>query len=366
VPDYINWYLVELRLRLQPYFGQSKVEAIVSEVESHLCETSLELRKTPGMTQVQADLEAVRAFGEPQRVATSYLQESNPKFWGLKPLWVVLSSGLIALACWVFHWISLGGYFDNFGATWQNGLALVVGLSALSIFTAACRAGHRSYFKPLLGLGFGTPIGLVLLLSFWVVGSKDNQQGFSRFHLNRDIQVAHLSLKRLDRLEMYLQEGISAFSKSQAAKDLPLQFRDLSAASARLDLSSLMEYSHLYDGLQGPKPGFFIVPSNYVSAYVDGRIWGVYTEDQFSGAKRAWSERAIEALAQIGPQREGLKGLLASAKEAQSGRLFFFNSRVYSEAVVWAILFMPILLFLNSMAFRWGQRRPVWPARQTT
>jgi hypothetical protein len=364
MPDYINWYLVELRLRLQPHLSQNAVEGIVSEVESHLCETSLKLRETPGMTQLQADLEAVRAFGQPQLVATTYLQESNPKFLGLKPLWVVLVSGLAAIGCWVSHWISLQGYFDNFGATWQNGIALMIGLAALTIFVAACRAGHRSYFRPLLALGGGTAIGLVFLLSFWIVGSKDDHQGFSRIHLGRDEKVARISLKNLDRLESYLRGGVTAYSKAKSASDLPLEYRDLNRAATRVNQPGLLNYGRLYSSDGSLTPDVFTVPSDYVSAYVDGRIWGIYTAETFAEAKKAWIEKAGKALGRIDPQREGLNGLLASAEEARSGRLFFFNPRVYADAVIWAILFMPVLLTLNSVAFAWRRRRPVWPSRQ--
>lgn len=364
MPDYINWYLVELRLRLQSHMSQNRVEGIVSEVESHLCETAMKLQETPGMTQYLAELEAVRAFGQPQLVATTYLQESNPKFLGMKPLWVVLASGLTAIGCWVFHWISLQNYFDNFGATWQNGLALMVGLAALTIFVASCRAGHRSYFRPLLALGTGTAVGLVFLLSFWIVGSKDDHQGFSRIHLGRDELVAQASLRKLDKLEAYLQGGAAAFSKAKSAIDLPIEYRDLDRAAAYLDQPGLNDYGQLYSYEESSTPALFTTPADYVAAYVDGRIWGVNVADNFAEAKKTWAERAGKALGRIDPQREGLNGLLASAREARSGRLFFFNPRVYGEAVFWSIVFMPVLLTLNAVAFNWRRRRPVWPSRQ--
>src|SRR5205823_7775420 len=164
MPEYINWFVVELRLRLAPHLSMERVETLTREVESHLRELSRKNIASLGMSEQHAQAAAVEVFGRPDKVALDYLRESNPRLFGIKPICFVILGGLGAIGCWDFHWLSLRGHFDIFGDTWQNGLAGFVGTLALAMFVAGCKAGLRSFRLPILATGAVTLAALPFLL----------------------------------------------------------------------------------------------------------------------------------------------------------------------------------------------------------
>jgi hypothetical protein len=273
-------------------------------------------------------------------------------------MWPVLISAFVALACWVFHWNSLDQYFDNFGDTWQNGLALVIGLIALTFLYLACRAGYRSYRLQLMGLTVATSVGLVFLLCFWIVGSKDGHQGLNRFRLTRDVATVERSLQKLDKVEAYLREGLSHYGPT--GMQLPEYFFNTSTAERRMGLES----GSIFPSYSAPaRDRTFVIPTKYFSVYVDGRIFGFGSTTDLLEARKAWKNLGKENLLAVSRQREGLRGLLISAQEAYSGRIFFFNARVINDRPIWALVFLPVLLLIDGLAQLAGRRRSVWPER---
>jgi len=362
MPDYINWYCMEIRLRIVHHISEERVEIIVREIEGHLRESAQRLMEQNCLSSNEAEKAAVEAFGKPGRIAMGYLRESRPRIAGLRPLWVVLAGAFLATASWDFHWMSLGGYFDNFGATWENGLAGLVGFLGLILFGLGVRAGYRSYRLPVLGFGVAMSLGVLMLTSFWIVGSTFDHQGFSRLHLSRDARQAQASIATLDEFKGYLAQGAKAYVSAKSAQDLPssIRFAAIIDRVSGLGPGELREQRFSPNELS-PTGDYFFVPRS-VMAMVDGRIWGMDTVQGFAKAKAEWAN-ADKYAGDIDVERRKFEGLLASADEARSGRLFFFNPDVYRDPVCWTIVFMPLLLIVDGIVSGLVRRRPSWRGR---
>jgi hypothetical protein len=93
---------------------------------------------------------------------------------------------------------------------------------------------------------------------------------------------------------------------------------------------------------------------------VDGRTYGLSAEADFSHAVLDWRKSA-KALGAIAKQKQQMNILLESAAQARSGRLFFFNRRVYSGAILMVPLFLPVLVIAEAIASALFRRRRTWP-----
>jgi hypothetical protein len=358
--EYLGWYLVELRSRLEREMPMDRVATVLAEVESHLRESALRNADTPGVSEDQALIAAMHSFGSPEKVALAHLGEGGKTMFGIPRMWVVLGSAFIAIACWDFHWMSLGGFFDNFGATWQNGLAAMIGGLALVIFFLACRKGYRSYRLPVIGLTAAMAVGMIFFVSFAIVGEKEWRQGFSRFHLARDVATAHRSLEKLDTVAAYIRRGMREISSVSTLTKLPPEYRDLEASQRALGLdgNSIPVYSDVLS--QDPTANAYPLLSGYVAVMVDGRIFGISHTANAVQVRESW-QKAPQTLKSIEHEKENLMALLQSAESARSGQLFFFNSSAFRDPVFWTIVFLPGLLLLDTIAYFAARRRRTWP-----
>ena len=356
MPEYINWFVVELRLRLAPHLSMERVETLTREVESHLRELSGKNIASLGMSEERAQAVAVEAFGRPDKVALDYLRESNPRLFGIRPIWFVILGAIMAIGCWDFHWLSLDGFFDNFGATWQNGLAGIVGAFAMAGFIAGCRGGRRSFRWTILGVGAATCLGLIFVTSFWIVGAKVGRQGFNRFHLSRDETNALKMIATLQISKQYLTRGSEVFAKSRTESQIPPEF--IYHGQHTVYVPSYVEILPVGDYW----PPKYVVPREYgVFAMVDGRTYIFGTAHTIIQARDAWRTRSEKSVREIDREITGFRGLLHAASEARQGRLFFFNSDVYGDAIAWTIVFLPALLLLDAISFALFRRKRAWP-----
>lgn len=362
--DYIAWYLVELRTRLAPHLPSTKVESIVLEAGSHLKETTERLKAELQLTDETAALTAIDAFGKPEKVALTHLREIDTRIMGIKPGWLVIGSALLAIWCWDFQWLSLHGPFDNFGETWQNGVAGFVGVLALIFFVVACRAGKRTFRLPLFTMSAALCLGLPLLVSAWMIRTPAHWEGISRLHLSRDVAKINATLDRLKAYEPYFRRGATAYQSAKTESDLPAEFASFQRAQDLLGIPK-EDRQHMLlrtDDGYNVAPDALLVPS-YAYAMVDGRIGGLEPVRSFAEAKKAWAKNASHSLRAVEHDREGLQSLVAAAGEAQSGRIFFFDPALSVTSVAVTAWFLPVLFILDWAAFASTRRKRVWPVR---
>jgi len=67
----------------------------------------------------------------------------------------------------------------------------------------------------------------------------------------------------------------------------------------------------------------------------------------FDDAKRAWANTGARDLERIVRERTSFESILANVRQAQAGRTFFFNPRLYGETVFWTIFLLPFLLLVD-------------------
>ncbi|MBN9503678.1 MAG: hypothetical protein BGO01_04905 [Armatimonadetes bacterium 55-13] len=363
--EYLHWYLVELRNRLDPKLPQRKVHEILSETEDHLKESARELAEEFGWNENDSMLAAIQSYGDPEKVALSHLAASDPKFWGVPPIWVIFGSALVAIWCWNFEWLSLRGFFDHFGETWENGFVATLGVFALVTFFRACRAGYRSYRKEVMQLGFVTAFGLVFLMSTWMISVPDQWQGISRFHINREEKNLWSNLTALNRIEDLCELGRNKFGQAADPGQIPFQFEitaDLRGA-----------YDHILSLNRGKSPtvsqmeqtvvNSYIVPGSVIFVTPSKPLWFFQQEDRFDVARKRWAASGPSTQKAIQGARDEINLYLAAIAQARSGRIFFFDSRVYGKPVVLTLLFLPALLLLEAVAYNRSRRRSPLPVR---
>lgn len=366
----IGWYLTELRMLLTPHLTAARVVEICKETRVHLELEAERLGAKLALENEEAAWLAIEAFGEPGRVAQTYVRESGRTVFGLKPLWAIVIGALVAMLCWDFHWLTLQGPFDNYGDTWQNGLVGVLGGLALVLFVMGCRASFRWNGLRLLGLSVATALVLVPVMSVWLVSDSRGAyyRGVSRLHLSRDAQKLKVTLGRLDALETYVREGERAFAQAGSLAELPAQYKELDAATKILGTDA--EWSGSVMGAYRHGPSFIpeggmteevqvLAPNRSVFAMVDGRIHALDTTG-YSSAKSAWAD-ADFTLQSIEGQRDSLRALLRAVNEASNGRLFFLNPWVTVQTSFWTLSLGALLLLLDLAVWLLVRRRKARP-----
>jgi hypothetical protein len=361
--NYVEWYLVELKLRLEKHLQADRVQAIIDESESHL-KLATEARIAElSMSEEQAMLSSIKSFGRPDVIAQDHLRESNPTFLGLKPVLGVLGFGLVALLSWNFAWLTMDGPFDHFGETWQNGIAAAICFVATILFCVACRAGRRSYARPISALGVLTSLVLVILFSWWIVGGAGYDQGVSRFHMARDEAKIKLTIARMNGLEDYFRQGASLFESATSESVIAAKFKSQDEAYRALGLGNTSVYPIDYEQGGGSLDGRYIIPHREIFPMVDGRIWGLEYSKDFLSAKKAWNDNFPVAMRSLRRNREGLQAIMNSINQARQGRLFFHHELLSWPVVVQTMFLAIFLLLMNAVIFRLSRHRGIWPAR---
>lgn len=390
----IDWYLVELSLRLNRALPPERVNEIVQEADAHLQE-SVKSRLQQGGEEVAAVEAAITAYGKPDRVAKGFLRGSRLTMLGVNPMWWTIFGSSLALAAWQFHWATLGGYFDNFGDTWQNDVALLLVALGVAIVLGAARRTLRSRrWAVVTTLALGTP-ALLLALAYWMIPApryEVYQVGISRFHIDRDVPIVRRTLSRLDQIEAYLQHGIGAFAKAGSSLGLPDTYSEtrlaaqlqgdveLPPAPPHLGVTSTSVRGRPANALPRAFTSgtdiirFFAGVSRDDTIYPAPREYGAFVEiggnvyvfDRvigFDEAKKAWCSFGPSDLAQVRSQRYNLAALLRRVDQARHGRLFFANPWISTQIVGAAILLLPLLLLADWIGALTARPLRRWPGR---
>lgn len=381
--DYISWYIIELRSRLLPHLPGANIAEITKEAESHLRENTRELKERLQLSDEAAALAAIDAFGKPEPVALGYLRRANPRILGIKPLWLVIISTLVAIYCFDYPWLTMRGPFDNLGESWPLTVALLAGIGSLILLVTAVSRSFRSYRWPVLATCVATCLALPPVLFSWMIISPEGWQGISRFHLSRDEATLRLTVQRMDKLEAYYLRAQKAYAVAQKPSDLAPEFRSPSAAMIALGFMDSGEYT-TPRGFASVKSNdtveHFLLPLGGM-AMVDGRIWGLGSThvpldlgawqralslgqvSEFSIAKTQWAKQTPASLKTLREQRTSMRDLLVRVDEAHAGRIFFPNTYLLLSAEMPTLLFIPVLLLLDGITFAVVRRRRTWPGR---
>ena len=368
----IGWYVTELRLLLAPHLQAKRLLQVCMETESHLEQDAERHSDELGVGAEEAAWLAIEAFGKPQTVAQTYVRESGRTVFGMKPHWAIFGGSVAAIASWDFHWLSLWGPFDNFGETWQNGIAGGIGVVALVLFALGCRASFRWNGPRIGALSVATALVLVPALSMWIVTgpsySVGQQGGVSRWHLARDKPILMATLSRLDALENYLIEGKKAFAQAKSLSEIPEPYRNLDAAAKILGTDPGIDGTVM--GAYRSEPRFIpegglaeevpvIAPRGYNLAMYDGRIYALETRG-YSDAKARWANTRVH-LQFIKDQRSAIQGTLQAVDEAAHGRLFFPNPWLTVQGTFWTISMGVLLILLDTGIWLIVRRRKARP-----
>lgn len=367
----IDWYIVELRLRLNTALTADRIDEIAKEAELHLRE-SVNHRTGPGVSVESATEAAIAAYGSPDKVARGFLRGQRLKLFSLNPtLWTLLGV-FIAIYCWCFHWLTLGGIFDNFGATWQNGLAGIFGFGALALIALSARARLKSNWVAVVA---GTVVAAgasVPLVSAWVIPDAGQFQGISRLHLKRDAATVASTLEKLRVYDAFMERGVKAFAAAKSPDQLPDDMRDAKVAATEFGVAALDPSIELHpvnpllaeSDIALNRGGAYPVPRSYgIFAMVDGRIWAVDATARFEDAKRIWSTTGSAACKSTRFQIQNFEVLLANAREAEAGRIFFPVPYLWQETVIGSIMLLPLLLLVDGVAAFTAKPRRRWPNR---
>ncbi|MHB8636158.1 MAG: HAAS signaling domain-containing protein [Fimbriimonadaceae bacterium] len=357
MPNLIDWYLVELRLRLNKSLPLERIDEIVREAEGHLLE-SVQRRVGSGITESAAMEAAIEAYGKPETVALGFLRGIRQSMLGINPMCWALCGAFVAIVCWNFHWLTLSGYFDNFGDIWQNGLAVLVGLLGLGLLMTAVRAGLRSYRFALTGLTLGAAALSVPLISYWMIPAPNAWQGISRFHLSRDLPRVERAVDQIDRGEAFVRRGMREYAAAKSSSDLSPDMRTPALAAKEFGLARL---DPAIVGLKVDHGGAYVVPREYgFFAEVNGGLSVLETMARFEDAKKAWSETGAKELKEITSERTSFGALLNEAIAARNGRLFFFDPDLYLQTMIGTVVLLPLFLLLDWIAVRSARPRRRW------
>ena len=361
----IGWYVTELRLLLAPHLQAKRLLQVCMETESHLEQDAERLRGELGVGAEEAAWLAIEAFGKPQTVAQTYVRESGRTVFGMKPHWAIFGGSVAAIASWDFHWLSLWGPFDNFGETWQNGIAGGIGVVALVLFALGCRASFRWNGPRIGALMAATALLLVPIMSIWIItdatAGNVGQRGVSRWHMARDAQKLRETVDRLDALEGYLIEGKKEFAQAKTIDDLAVQYRVPEAAAKILgtDPEASGSVMGAPRGRSTQDGTCVFIPSWFVSAMVDGRIYALDMAT-FEHAKTVYAN-AQAYTERIRNERLHTSSLLTAVDQASHGRLFFPNPWLTVQGTFWTISMGVLLILLDTGIWLIVRRRKARP-----
>jgi hypothetical protein len=388
--ELLNWYIEELRQLLQAKIPADRLDTILREAESHLRE-SANCRISREVPDRLAMIEAINAYGTPKRIAISFLRRSGQKLFGMRPVYSAVGGCLIAIYAWNFHWLTLSGFFDNFGDSYENVIAGMFGLGGLALMFMACRSGMRSYRLAvssacIIAAGLSIPI-----VSAWMIGGTRDYQGISRFHLQRDVPAVRKLVSDIVKDQAFLKRGMEAYSKAdhqveflhQGAKiyipgnlpfddmelvsklreqTLPPDLRNANLAVAELGVDHLNPAVHEMTVNPG---GNFVVPREYGAfAMVREGLLAFETMDKYPAASKAWAKSGPIILRDLQREQVDMVALLSKADEAQHGRLFFFNPALYAETVFATLFLLPLFLLVDLVAALSASPRRSWPKRK--
>ncbi|MDR3688247.1 MAG: hypothetical protein P4L46_02625 [Fimbriimonas sp.] len=350
--DPIARYVSDLDAILHFELPEDRLESIVMEAESHLRESAS--RRVAEVTDpIRAQTEAIDAYGSPQRVAVGHLRRAGRKMWGLHPGYWAALGALVSIACWNFHWLTLDRYFDNFGNTWQNGLAGLIGLAALTLPIKAARRRFRSNWSALILVTVGAAALSIPLTAFWMIPSTDSRprgfaQGISRFHLKRDLPAVQSNIADIRAYQDLVRQGIRSYATATTERQIPGLLMDPSQVARRFGVD------HLGPALVGTTithAGKFVVPREYGAfAMVDGRTWVFESSDRFEFAKKQWATVGPSDLRNLDYLLLGFQSIERNALEAKHGRLFFFCPDLYTETVIGTLILLPLFLAIDALA----------------
>lgn len=359
--EYFGWYAVELRMRLGAHFPAAHVETVAREALSHLGESAERMGRELGMAPDAAALAAIEAFGSPEQVALAHMRKSPAKLLGLPAATVATVAAIVALLCWDYHWLSLQGPFDNYGATWQNGLCGIIGFAALAALVIGVNRARRSLRLRLSIVGLGAAVLLPLIASALVIQGPFDYEGVPRYQARQAELDIPDSIATLDRLVPYLNKGSQAWANAKSAADVPAPYRNPSAAIAYLGLNPNTNFPNYFRGgsmVEGPG---IIVPRPYVMASYTRGMWALETQSSFAEAKHAWAKNSAEALGSIKYSRDRLVGMLDLVRQARTTRVLFFNPPMMLNIFTMTTVFLIGLLLLDGVAFALARRRRKLP-----
>lgn len=348
----IESYIADLKSMLVRKMAAERVEAIVKEAETHLRE-SVQRKISSGVDEATATELAIAAYGVPEKVALAFLRGARQKVLGLRPAWWGCLGALLAICSWDFHWLTLQGYFDNFGRMTQSEIAGCIGLLGAVVLAAAARAGFRSNWFQLIGVTIAAAALSIPLMSIWMIPSTASpqwafQQGISRLHLNRDLPKVKGTISYLEKYQAIYKQGLRDYAAARSAQDLPQEMANATLLAARLGINSSDQWPR---GLAISADGSFVVPREYgVFAEVDGRIWALETVGTFEEAKKKWAELGSNGLGEVTSHLAGFRSIERNASAAMAGRLFFFNPDMYLETVFFTLILLPLFLLIDGIA----------------
>ncbi|HLK13195.1 MAG TPA: hypothetical protein VKT78_00185 [Fimbriimonadaceae bacterium] len=363
----IDWYLVELRLRLSHSLAPDRVDEIVREAETHLLE-SVRNRQEAAVSEEAAAEAAILAFGDPGKVARGFLKGKAQRMLGLNPVWWALLGALVAVCGWNFHWLTLWGYFDNFGDNWQNGLALTATALGMGVILIAAKSGLRSHRWPLTLFTVAAAGASVLLVSYWMILEPRDlypglayAKGVSRLHLDRDAPKLERTAKRLVEYRSFLERGMGEYATSTSDAALSPELRDARLAATEFGVERFYPAAV---GVRLDHGGAYVVPRDYgVFTEIDGRIDLLETMAFYSDAKQAWATTGPKDLDQLTRQQQSLQGLIGNVRAARAGRLFFFEPLLYEQTLYGTLILIPGFLLFDLIGARIGRPARRWPRR---
>jgi hypothetical protein len=357
VANLIDWYVVELKLLLHEKMPFGKVEKIVMEAEAHLRE-SVACKVAEGMPEAIAAASAVEAYGRPERVAMGFLRGLPQKLWGLNPVVWAGAGCLLTIYAWNFHWLTLSGPFDNFGESWQNGLAGFVGLLGLILTATAVRAGLRPYRLALSGFTLAATLIAMPLMSFWIIQTPGNFEGISRLHLSRDLPKVEHALTVMSSYEDYLKQGLREYASAKSPTDLSPGLRNPALAATRFGEPTL--YPAVL-GVTLDHGGSYVVPRQFGAYFgVRGGASVLETMAEFADAKKHWAEFGPKDLTDVKEQHRSFEALLANARSARAGKLFFPNPDMWISTTFATLFLWPFFLLVDWFAYRTAQPKRRW------
>lgn len=199
MPDYIEWYLVEIERHLRKIDPPQRVTDIVGEVRGHL-EQSVEDIRSRGATEDGAVKEAIIGFGHPRIVAKGFAPKSR---FRVTVYWAMIALTLVVLGTMSRQFVisvSDARIGDSPGTLFSFGAFALIGLGAVFLLSMVSK---RWCVFPLM---IGCTI-LIALSGYFVSGevrsyafhpSREELLLFDEQNARRQVSLRDLWLKEYD------------------------------------------------------------------------------------------------------------------------------------------------------------------------